>query len=121
MYNTVKMLIESSVLPKQDFIMENHVNFSMLREATENEKLAAKFTINKVPVSVYDGKYVIEFTDGVERVMENYNYDLHTAITEIARINKIPVNKCILVMDESTITKIDLSGLNKEEFEVVRR
>lgn len=121
MYDTVKMLIESSVLPKQDFIMKNHANFSGLREATENEVLASKFTINKVPVTIYDGKYIMEFSDGIDKVMKEYNYDLATAVEEVARVNEIPVRKCVLVVDESAISRVDLSDMNCQLFETVRR
>lgn len=121
MYDTVKMLIESSVLPKQDFVMKNHANFSELREATENEILATRYTLNKVPVTMYDGKYVMEFSNGIEQVMEEYNYDLATAVEEVARTNKIPVRECVLVVDESAITRVDLSDMNFQLFETVRK
>lgn len=121
MYNTVKMLIESTVIPQQDFILKNRENFSLLREATDVEKTATNFTINKVPVTRYNNKYVIEFTDGVERVMEQYNYDLSTAVKEIARINEIDVKDCVLIVDESAISRVDLSDLNCQEFDVARR
>ena len=67
MFDTVKMLIESSALPEVDFITENTNNFNMIREATENEILCTKFNPKKIPVIQYDGKYVIEFTDGADK------------------------------------------------------
>lgn len=121
MYNTVKALIESSVLPKQDFIIENTTNFLSLPKASDNVVLATKFTANKVPVVRYADHYVIEFTDGIERVMENYNLDLVGAVKEVARVNNILVSECVLVVDESAISKVDLSDLDKQNFKVARR
>lgn len=121
MYDTVKMLIESSTLPEVDFITENTTNFAMIREATENEVLCTKFNPKKIPVVSYDGKYVIEFTDGVDRLMKEQNIGLDEAMEAVAAANDIQVSECTLIVDESAIDKIDLSGLNFKMYDVARR
>lgn len=121
MYDTVKMLIESAVMPEVDFITENTQNFKSIREATENEKLANRFTPNKVLVQYYDGKYVVEFSNNLERLMKEYNYSVTEAMEEVARVNQgVIIEECVLIVDESTIEKIDLSDMNFQRFEVAR-
>lgn len=121
MYDTVKMLIESSTLPEVDFITENTTNFAMIREATENEVLCTKFNPKKIPVIQYDGKYVIEFADGVDKLMKEQNIGLDEAMEVVAAANDIQVSECTLIVDESAIDKIDLSGLNFKMYDVARR
>ena len=121
MYDTVKMLIESSALPEVDFITENANNFTMIREATENEVLCTKLNPKKIPVVSYNGKYVIEFTDGVDRLMREQNIGLDEAMEAIAAVNGIQVTECTLIVDESAIAKIDLSGLSFKMYDVARR
>lgn len=120
MYKTVKALIESAVMPSTDFVVENANNFSKLRPATEKELLSANFNAKKVPVTAYDGRYVIEFSDGVDKVMKNMNLELSEAVEEIARVNRISVDKCVLLVDESVIDKVDLSDVIYQKFTVAR-
>lgn len=121
MYDTVKMLIESSTLPVVDFITENTNNFNLIREATENEKLCTKFNPKKIPVVRYDDKYVIEFTDGVDKLMADQNIGLDEAMETIANVNGIQVTECVLIVDESAINVINLSGLNFKMYDVARK
>lgn len=120
MYDTVKMLIESTTLPEVDFITENTRNFLSIREATDTEKLATKFTPNKVIVQAYDGKYLIEFSDNLEKLMKEYNYSINEAMEEVVRVNPIIMEECVVLVDESSIDKIDLSDINFQRFEVAR-
>lgn len=121
MFDTVKMLIESSALPEVDFITENTNNFNMIREATENEILCTKFNPKKIPVIQYDGKYVIEFADGVDKLMKEQNIGLDEAMNTIAAVNGIQVTECVLIVDESAINMIDLSGLSFKMYDVARK
>lgn len=120
MYDTVKMLIESSVMPEVDFIAENAQNFNVIREATAEERINVNFHAGKIPVTHYGDKYVVEFSHNVERLMEDKNISLEAAMDEVARVNGILVEECILIFDESAIEKIDLSGLNYKKFEVAK-
>ena len=120
MKNTVNMLLESSVIPSMDFVTENTVNFNSIREATENEKLSARFSVHKIPVTHYDNKYVIEFASGVDRLIEQNNIDINKAMEMIANANNINVSECTLILDESAIKKVDLTGIDFKMFDVAR-
>lgn len=121
MKDAVKLLIESSTLPEVDFITENTNNFRMLREASENEKLATRLNPKKIPVVRYDNKYIVEFTDGIERLMRDQDITIDEAMEQIANVNDINIAECVLIVDESAIEKIDLSGLAYKLYEVARR
>lgn len=121
MYDTVKMLIESTTLPEVDFITENTNNFNAIREATENEILCTKFNPKKIPVVQYDGKYVIEFSNGVDKLMREQNIELDKAMNIVAAVNNIQLSECVLIVDESAINKIDLSGLSFKMYDVARK
>ena len=67
MFDTVKMLIESSALPEVDFITENTNNFNMIREATENEILCTKFNPKKNRSRGMESSADQETQDGAQR------------------------------------------------------
>lgn len=120
MYDTVKMLIESTTLPEVDFVTENTQNFNAIKEASDNQKLAAKFSVRKVGVQSYNGEYVIEFNHNVDRLMKEDNCSLTEAMEKVATYHDIALEDCVLVVDESVIDRIDLSDMNFQRFSVVR-
>ena len=124
MKDTVKALLESSARPEHDFITENTINYNKTLEvATEAEIGATKYTAQKVIVTrTTDDKYVIEYSNNLERFMLDSDIGITEAMFIVADINNIPIDECTVVFDEQSIASIDFKDLAEIEkhFRTVR-
>lgn len=124
MKDTVKVLAEQSAMPNMDFFTENTCNFDKLEKINESTAQALKFTAQKVAVTKSaDSKYVVEFSNNLERYMAENNIGINEAMRVITHINDIPVEECVVVFDESCVNKIDFEQLDKveKEYKIARR
>lgn len=121
MKDTITQLLEASVIPEENYSMRNKRVMDYIREATAEEKLCTTFPVQKVIVSENNGSYIMEFDNNVERYMKTHRIPLTEAINNIARANNINIKDCVLLVNENTLTKIDLSAaLHDTEFDVAK-
>lgn len=126
MKDTVKMLVESACVPNLDFATRNTAAFNILDTITESQRLNTTYIPQKVIV-VKDpenqGGYLVEFSNNLERLMQDQDVGIAEAMQLVADVNDISIDECTLIIDESCVDKFDIAKLIEldTDFDVKRR
>lgn len=117
MVNTAISLLESSMLPTVDLLSQNTMDMSRLSTLSEAATQRLGYTPNKVVVNVNpdDNSYMIEFSSNLERLMNDQVLDINEAVTAVAEANDISEYDCVVVFDESALSKICIGEIIKNE------
>lgn len=108
MKDTIKSLLESTITPNVNILEKNRIAFGKLSKFNESECTAfipAKVIVNKSS----SGKYVIEFSGNIERLMRDQEIEITEAMDIVSNYNNIPIEECILLLDESSISILDIN------------
>lgn len=126
MKDTVKMLVESACVPDLDFATRNTAAFNILDPITESQKVNTTYIPQKVIV-VKDpenqGGYLVEFSNNLERLMQDQDVGVIEAMQLVADVNDISIDECTLIIDESCVDKFDIAKLIEldTDFELRRK
>ncbi len=124
MKDTVKAIIESSVLPEVDFLSKNTASLHILDSATAADRRQLQFIPTKVTVMkrpMTEG-YLVEYANNLERLMLDQEVGIVEAMQMVCDTNDIPMDECAVVFDESCVNKIDIGAVIKldPEFDMIR-
>ena len=124
MKDTVKAIIESSVLPEVDFLSKNTAALNILDTVNEADRRQLAFIPQKVTVmkrSLKEG-YLVEYSNNLERLMLDENVGIVEAMQMVCDVNNIAVDECAVVFDESCVNKIDIEAVIKldPDFDMIR-
>lgn len=97
-------------------------NAKVMREIeplSESVRNLMGYTADKVKIDSNGVDFFIEYSNNLERYMQESGVQLHEAIEEICRVNDLLSESIVIVVDESCIDKIDMTAL-KENYNVAR-
>lgn len=124
MKDTVKAIIESSVLPEVDFLSKNTAALNILDTVNEADRRQLAFIPQKVTVMKKPLKegYLVEYSNNLERLMLDENVGIVEAMQMVCDVNNIAVDECAVVFDESCVNKIDIEAVIKldPDFDMIR-
>lgn len=124
MKDTVKAIIESSVLPEVDFLSKNTAALNSLDTINEADRRQLAFIPQKVTVMKRPLKegYLVEYSNNLERLMLDENVGIVEAMQMVCDVNNIAVDECAVVFDESCVNKIDIEAVIKldPDFDMIR-
>lgn len=124
MKDTVKTIIESSVLPEVDFLSKNTAALNILDTVNEADRRQLAFIPQKVTVMKRPLKegYLVEYSNNLERLMLDENVGIVEAMQMVCDVNNIAVDECAVVFDESCINKIDIEAVIKldPDFDMIK-
>ena len=124
MKDTVKAIIESSVLPEVDFLSKNTAALNILDTVNEADRRQLAFIPQKVTVMKRPLKegYLVEYSNNLERLMLDENVGIIEAMQMVCDVNNIAVDECAVVFDESCVNKIDIEAVIKldPDFDMIR-
>ena len=124
MKDTVKAIIESSVLPEVDFLSKNTAALNILDTVDEADRRQLAFIPQKVTVMKRPLKegYLVEYSNNLERLMLDENVGIVEAMQMVCDVNNIAVDECAVVFDESCVNKIDIEAVIKldPDFDMIR-
>ena len=124
MKDTVKAIIESSVLPEVDFLSKNTAALNILDTVNEADRRQLAFIPQKVTVMKRPLKegYLVEYSNNLERLMLDENVGIVEAMQMVCDVNNIAVDECAVVFDESCVSKIDIEAVIKldPDFDMIR-
>lgn len=124
MVDTVKCLLESSVMPEMDFRTKNTANLSILDPITESERTSMTFFPHKVMVQKsVEGGYLVEYANNLERLMYDSDIGIIEAMEMVCDVNNINMEECKVIFDESCINRIDIGAVIKADpdFDIARK
>lgn len=124
MKDTVKAIIESSVLPEVDFLSKNTAALNILDTVNEADRRQLTFIPQKVTVmkrALKEG-YLVEYSNNLERLMLDENVGIVEAMQMVCDVNNIAVDECAVVFDESCVNKIDIEAVIKldPDFDMIK-
>ena len=124
MKDTVKAIIESSVLPEVDFLSKNTAALNILDTVNETDRRQLTFIPQKVTVmkrALKEG-YLVEYSNNLERLMLDENVGIVEAMQMVCDVNNIAVDECAVVFDESCVNKIDIEAVIKldPDFDMIK-
>ena len=124
MKDTVKAIIESSVLPEVDFLSKNTAALNILDTVNEADRRQLAFIPQKVTVmkrALKEG-YLVEYSNNLERLMLDENVGIVEAMQMVCDVNNIAVDECAVVFDESCVNKIDIEAVIKldPDFDMIK-
>lgn len=124
MKDTVKAIIESSVLPEVDFLSKNTAALNILDTVNEADRRQLAFIPQKVTVMkrLLKEGYLVEYSNNLERLMLDENVGIVEAMQMVCDVNNIAVDECAVVFDESCVNKIDIEAVIKldPDFDMIR-
>lgn len=124
MKDTVKAIIESSVLPEVDFLSKNTAALNILDTISEADRRQLAFIPQKVTVMKKPLKegYLVEYSNNLERLMLDENVGIVEAMQMVCDVNNIAVDECAVVFDESCVNKIDIEAVIKldPDFDMIK-
>lgn len=110
MKDTVNCLLESSIITS-NFEVQNVLDLHTL-PAIEEASNIFTHSAQKVIVDMdRNNRYLIEFSNNLEKYMRDANISIDEAMVEVADCNNIDIDECTVVFDESCINKIDFDEL----------
>lgn len=124
MKDTVKAIIESSVLPEVDFLSKNTAALNILDTINEADRRQLAFIPQKVTVmkKPLEEGYLVEYSNNLERLMLDENIGIVEAMQMVCDVNNIAVDECAVVFDESCVNKIDIEAVIKldPDFDMIK-
>lgn len=124
MKDTVKAIIESSVLPEVDFLSKNTAALNILDTVNEADRRQLAFIPQKVTVMkrLLKEGYLVEYSNNLERLMLDENVGIVEAMQMVCDVNNIAVDECAVVFDESCVNKIDIEAVIKldPDFDMIK-
>lgn len=125
MKDTVKAIIESSVLPEVDFLSKNTAALNILDTINEADRRQLAFIPQKVTVMkrpLKENAYLVEYSNNLERLMLDENIGIVEAMQLVCDVNNIAMDECAVVFDESCINKIDIEAVIKldPDFDMIK-
>lgn len=118
MTTTAISLLESSMIPNVDLLTKNTMVFNRLNVLSENSVQRLGYIPQKVIVCEspdLESTYLIEFSDNLERLMNDQIMDISEAVNSVAEANNINAVDCIVVFRESDLSKINLYEIIQNE------
>lgn len=114
MQNTAKIMLESEFGFSSEIFSENRQILEDMNFISENVRQLTGYTPEKV-IALSDGNNVyIEFANNLERLMEDGGYDFREALDLVMMENHAAGYDPYIILDESSIDRLDLSALIKE-------
>lgn len=101
-------------------ITENQKTFREIDTLSTDEKKLIGYTVEKVKIDSNKLDFFIEYTDNLERYMEDNDLEFHEAVENICKEHDLLRESVIIVVDESCIDKLDLVALS-EKYNVRRK
>lgn len=114
MKNTVKTMLESDFGFATSTYSANKVAFENTQTLAESTVNMMNQTPDRVIVLKDNDKYYIEFANNLDRLMVDQKLDFKEAVEEVALSNKIAACDINIIIDESSIDRIDLESLFEE-------
>lgn len=113
MVNTAIALLESTMVANIDLLTENTMRLNQLEQLQEQECNILKFTPEKVIVCAngITESYIIEFSNNLERLMNDDNIDIQEALDLVAEANDISARDCTIIVDESALGKLNFKEI----------
>lgn len=117
MKDTVKAMLESEFQMPMSIEEANMGILESITPISDKVRELTGFTPEKAVVLYHEseGRYYIEFANNIERVMKDQNISFIEAVEEILNTNNIHMEDTSIIVDESCISKLDLSTLVEHE------
>lgn len=123
MKNTIAYMLESEskfglgVQTKS----ENEQAYEHLQEASQDLKNLLGYTIEKVCVNSDGEDYFIEYSNNLERYMEDQKiYTIEEAVKNIAEHYGLIEEDITIIVDESCLDKVDIGALS-EKYNIIKK
>ena len=112
MVNTAKVMLESETGIAASYVNVNRSIFESFSPLTEAELQLTGYTPEKVCVlDRGDGRYFIEFSGNLERLMQDQKIDIDEAVELVCSENNIEPCDIGIIFDEAAIEKINMRKL----------
>ena len=116
MKNTVECLMESEFGFSIKSINENKKIYDELENISENVKQLCGYTPEKVIMLTDGEKYYCEFSNNLEKLMQDQKLDLSEAVEMVQESNNIFGEDINIIIDENSLEKLNLNEIEKIEY-----
>lgn len=115
MQSTVSCLLEAEQSLNITAVTENMKVYDEVQSLDESSKQLLGFTLEKVSIhnDEANGRYLIEYSNNLERYMQDQALSLESAIDNICKRYTLFESDIAIVVDESCVDKIDMPALVK--------
>ena len=114
MKDTVKIMLESDFGCDIDTSCGNRQVLENTQIVSENVRQLTGYTPDKVIVLSDGNNVFIEFSNNLERFMEDAGLDFREALDLVMIENNLAASDANIIIDESMINKINLDSIVKE-------
>lgn len=123
MKNTIAYMLESESKFGLSFQTksENEQAYEHLQEASQDLKNLLGYTIEKVCINSDGEDYFIEYSNNLERYMEDQKiYTIEEAVKNIAEHYGLIEEDITIIVDEGCLDKVDIGALS-EKYNVIKK